>query len=73
MSTIVFVVSVAAAGVFLQQIPESWNLDLGGFVLGSLILYLKGRRRMMFQLSGFYYSWLGVSGIVALEVEASVQ
>ena len=26
----------------------------GRLVLGSLILYLKGRRRMMFQLSGFY-------------------
>ena len=24
-------------------------------MLGSLILYLKGMRRMMFQLSGFYY------------------
>ena len=24
-------------------------------MLGSLILYLKGIRRMMFQLSGFYY------------------
>ena len=30
-------------------------MGLGGFVLGSLILYLKGMRRMMFQLSGFYY------------------
>ena len=28
---------------------------LGGFVLGSLIIYLKGMRRMMFQLSGLYY------------------
>ena len=34
---------------------ESWNMALGGLVLGSLILYRKGRRRMMFQLSGFYY------------------
>ena len=25
-------------------------------MLGSPILYLKGRRRMMFQLSGFYYT-----------------
>ena len=25
-------------------------------MLGSLILYLKGMRRMMFQLSGFYYN-----------------
>ena len=24
-------------------------------MLGSLIIYLKGMRRMMFQLSGFYY------------------
>ena len=30
-------------------------MGLGGLVLGSLILYLKGMRRMMFQLSGFYY------------------
>ena len=29
-------------------------MGLGGFVLGSLILYLKGMRIMMFQLSGFY-------------------
>ena len=29
-------------------------MALGGFVPGSLILYLKGMRRMMFQLSGFY-------------------
>ena len=29
-------------------------MDLGGFVLGSLILYLKGMRITMFQLSGFY-------------------
>ena len=26
-------------------------------MLGSLMLYLKGRRRMMFQLSGFYCIW----------------
>ena len=30
-------------------------MALGGFVLGSLLIYLKGMRRMMFQLSGFYY------------------
>ena len=30
-------------------------MALGGFVLGSLILYLKGMRTMMFQLAGFYY------------------
>ena len=33
-----------------------WNMALGGLVLGSLILYLKGMRIMMFQLSGFYCS-----------------
>ena len=38
----------------IQWTPESWNMALGGLVLGSLILYLKGMRRMMFQLSGFY-------------------
>ena len=27
---------------------------LGGFVLGSLFIYLPGMRIMMFQLSGFY-------------------
>ena len=26
-------------------------------MLGSLILYLKGRRLMMFQLSGFYHKY----------------
>ena len=34
--------------------PKSWNMALGGLVLGSLILYLRGMRIMMFQLSGFY-------------------
>ena len=34
-------------------------------MLGSLILYLKGMRTMMFQLSGFYCRGLGV--IKALE------
>ena len=29
---------------------------LGGLVLGCLILYLKGMRMMMFQLSGYYYT-----------------
>ena len=29
-------------------------------MLGSLILYLKGMRRMMFQLSGFYCRVLGL-------------
>ena len=32
-------------------------MALGGLVLGSLILYLKGMRIMMFQLSGFYYKY----------------
>ena len=27
-------------------------------MLGSLILYLKGMRTTMFQLSGFYYRWI---------------
>ena len=31
-------------------------MALGGFLLGSLRLYLKGMRIMMFQLSGFYYN-----------------
>ena len=30
-------------------------MALGGLVLGSFILYLKGMWIMMFQLSGFYY------------------
>ena len=29
-------------------------MALGGLPLGSLVLYLKGMRIMMFQLSGFY-------------------
>ena len=44
--------------------PESWNMALGGFVLGSLIIFLNGMRRTMFQLSGFYFKptqdlWFG--------------
>ena len=42
--------------MFIKRTPESWNMASGGFALGSLILYLKGMRIMMFQLSGFYYS-----------------
>ena len=38
-------------------------MALGGLALGSLILYLKGMRRMMFQLSGFYYKKVGYSGL----------
>ena len=37
----------------LQWIPESWNMALGGLVLGSPIPYLKGMRILMFQLPGF--------------------
>ena len=34
-------------------------------MLGSLIIYLKGMRRMMFQLSGFYYKTknMGLEGL----------
>ena len=35
-------------------------MALAGLVLGSLILYLKGMRIMMFQLSGFYFTFLVV-------------
>ena len=38
----------------LQRTPESWNMGLGGLVLGSPKLYLKGMGILMFQLSGFY-------------------
>ena len=44
----------------VQRTPKSWNMALGGLVLGSLILYLKGMRIIMFQLSGFYYRFLRV-------------
>ena len=48
-----------------SQVPQSVRtLRVGGFVLGSLILYRKGMRRMMFQLSGFYY---GVYGLTRVE------
>ena len=39
-------------------------MALGGLVLGSLILYLKGMRRMMFQLSGFYCRFLSSPFII---------
>ena len=32
-------------------------------MLGSLIIFLKGRRRTMFQLSGFYYRVVGSQGL----------
>ena len=38
----------------IQGTPESWNMGLGGLVLGSPTLYLKGMRILIFQLSGFY-------------------
>ena len=38
-------------------------MGLGGLVLGSPILYLKGMRILMFQLSGFYCSVLKVMRI----------
>ena len=41
--------------IILQRITESWNVGLGGLVLGSLILYLKGMGTIMFRFSGFYY------------------
>ena len=46
----------------MALITERWNIALGGLVLGSLILYLKGMRIVMFQLSGFHYKFLGVQG-----------
>ena len=38
----------------LYGTPDSWNIDLGRIMLGFPLLYLKGMREMMFQLSGFY-------------------
>ena len=38
-------------GVIIQP-----HMALGGLVLGPLILYLKGTRIVMFQISGFYYT-----------------
>ena len=47
-------VTVYGLGLYSRsQKVGTWAL--GGLVLGSLILYLKGMRIMMFQLSGFYY------------------
>ena len=45
---------LSSQGAYIKVISESWNMGLGGLVLGSLILYFKGMRLMMFQLSGFY-------------------
>ena len=37
-------------------------------MLGALIVYLKGMRRMMFQLSGFYYKSLEKGRLARVEV-----
>ena len=37
-------------------------------MLGSLILYLKGMRAIMFQLSGFYYRAFMVKGLRFIRV-----
>ena len=39
----------------LERIPESWSMALGGFVLGSLILYLnpKGPRDLIIGYLGY--------------------
>ena len=39
-------------------------MAFGGLALGSLILYLKGMRTTMFQLSGFYY----IGGTITLYI-----
>ena len=41
-------------------------MDLAGLVLGSLILYLKGMRIIMFQLSGFYYRFMSSTRLLLL-------
>ena len=47
------------------------NMGLGGFVLGSPILQLKGMRILMFQLSGFYYRVQGIA-FVGLRIYGGV-
>ena len=37
-------------------------------MLGSLVLYLKGMRRMMFQVSGFYYRVKGSGHLLGLRI-----
>ena len=54
--------------VVLQWIPESWNMALGGLVLGSPIPYLKGMRILMFQLSGFCFKVRGLVATIGLWV-----
>ena len=41
--------------------PESWNIVLGGFMLGFPLLYFKGMRLMMFQLSSLYCKFQGLN------------
>ena len=55
MCSAAYAICVYTYHIHIQWIPESWNMGLGGFVLGPLVLYLKGMRRMVFQVSGFYY------------------
>ena len=38
----------------LPQTPANWNMGLRQLVLGSLMLYLKGMRIMMFRLCGYH-------------------
>ena len=44
-------------------------MGLGGFVLGSPILYIKGMRILMFQLSGFHYIVSTRQALIAEEDE----
>ena len=46
-------------------------MALGGSVLGSLILYLKGMRIMMFQLSGYYYKPLDPKTLTIPDLRSS--
>ena len=50
------VITILRISRYLEGSPKSWSMDLGGFVLGSLMLYLKGTRTTMFQLYDFYYN-----------------
>ena len=44
--------------------PRKLEHGFRGFMLGFPILYFKGMRLMMFQLSGFYYRvFVGVEGL----------
>ena len=48
-------------------------MALGGFVLGPLILYLKGMRTTMFQLSGFYCRGTLTGWLCRLQTEEEPQ